>query len=56
MTKARISGQNNDVLFTIFDPPAMQLATEEIIAEKVFKCYLISFDYNYKESKIDLKF
>ena len=40
----------------IFDPPAIQkLATEGIIAEKVFK-YLISLDYNCKISKIDLKF
>ena len=32
MTEARISDQNIDVLFTIFDPPAMQeIATEEII-------------------------
>ena len=40
MTEARISGQNtrNDVLFTIFALPDMQkLATQEIIAEKVFK-------------------
>ena len=44
MTEARISGQYNDALFTIFDPPAMQkLAAEEFIAEKVFK-YLICFD------------
>ena len=56
MTEAKISGQNDDVLFRIFDSRAMQkLATERIIAEKVFK-YLTSFDFNCKKSKIDHKF
>ena len=41
MTEDRISGQYNDALFTIFDPPATQkLATEEFITEKLFT-YLI---------------
>ena len=56
MTKASISGQYNDVLFTIFGPPAMlKLATEEFLAEKVYK-YPISFDYNCKKSKTYLEF
>ena len=56
MTDARISDQNNYVLFTIFNLYAMQkLAPEKIIAGKVFK-YLISSDYNCKKAKIDLRF
>ena len=33
----------------------LKLATEEFIAEKVFK-YLISFDYDCKKSKLTLNF
>ena len=56
MTEASVSGQYNDALFTIFGLPAMlKLATEEFITEQVFK-YLISFDYNCKESKTYLEF
>ena len=57
MTEARISDQYDDVLSTTFDPPAMQkLATQEFIAEKVFKYISISFDYNCRKSKTSLKF
>ena len=55
MTEASISDQYNDVLFTIFGPPAMlKLATEEFTTKKVFT-YLISVDYNCKKSKTYLE-
>ena len=51
MTQTRISGQYNDVLSTIFGPPAKKkLATEESIVVIISK-YLMSFDYNCRKSK-----
>ena len=56
MTEAKIYGQYNNALFTIFDSSLMQkLAKEEFITEKVFK-YLISIDYNGRKSKTYLEF
>ena len=60
MTEASIFGQYNDVLFTghNFASPAMQKpATEEFIAEKVFK-YPISFNYTVtaESQKLTLNF
>ena len=48
MIETKISGQYNDALFTIFDPPAKKnLATEESIPVTVFKC-LMSFAESLK--------
>ena len=56
MTGDKISGHYNDASFTIFGPSVMlELATEEHIAEKVFK-YLIPLDYNCRKSKTYLEF